>query len=226
MLKTARILLLALILCWAAAAPADDGMWLPHQMKTLDLKSLGLRMDPGDLYKTDGTGLMSAVVWFGGGTGEFVSSKGLILTNHHVAFGAIQRASDKDNDFIRNGFLAATMDKEIPAQGYTADVLLGYDDVTAEIQARLKPRMTPRQRYDAIEKATRDIVERAEKAGPDIRANVAAMYSGNSYYLFRFQRLRDVRLVYAPPQDIGNYGGDIDNWMWPRHTGDFTFLRA
>ena len=226
MLKTARILLLALILCWAAAAPADDGMWLPHQMKTLDLKSLGLRMDPGDLYKTDGTGLMSAVVWFGGGTGEFVSSKGLILTNHHVAFGAIQRAADKDNDYIRNGFLAASLDKEIPAQGYTADVLLGYDDVTAEIQARLKKGMTPRQRYDAIEKATRDIVARAEKAGPDIRANVASMYSGNEYHLFRFKRLRDVRLVYAPPQDIGNYGGDIDNWMWPRHTGDFTFLRA
>lgn len=222
--RFAGIALLALVAVLAAGA--DEGMWMPHQMKGLDLKALGLKMSPDDLYRTDGTGLMSAVVNLGGGTGEFVSPEGLILTNHHVAFGAIQRAASKEHDYIRDGFRARTRAEEIRAQGYTADVLLGYEDVTAKIRARLKPGMTPRARYDAIEKATKDIVAAAEKAGPDLRASVASMYSGNQYYLTTFKRLRDVRLVLAPPQDLGNFGGETDNWMWPRHTCDFSFLRA
>lgn len=205
---------------------ADEGMWMPHQMKMLNLQQLGLKMNPDDLYKKDGTGLMSAVVNLGGGTGEFVSSEGLILTNHHVAFGAIQRASGKEHDYITDGFLAKTRAEEIPAQGYTADILLGYDEVTARVLAKVKPKMTPRQKYDAIEAAVKEIVAEAEKAGPDIRASVVSMYSGNQYFLYRFKRIKDVRLVYAPPQDLGNYGGEVDNWMWPRHTCDFSFLRA
>lgn len=205
---------------------ADEGMWMPHQMRMLNLQQLGLKMNPDDLYKKDGTGLMSAVVNLGGGTGEFVSSEGLILTNHHVAFGAIQRASSKEHDYITDGFLALTREQEIPAQGYTADILLGYEEVTARVLSKVKPKMTLRQKYDAIEAAIKEIVAEAEKAGPDIRANVVSMYSGNQYYLYRFKRIKDVRLVYAPPQDLGNYGGEIDNWMWPRHTCDFSFLRA
>ncbi len=216
--------LLALVAVLAAGA--DEGMWMPHQMKDLDLKALGLKMNPDDLYKKDGTGLMSAIVNLGGGTGEFVSPEGLILTNHHVAFGAIQRAASKEHDYIKDGFLARTRAEEIRAQGYTADVLLGYEDVTAKITARLKPGMTPRARYDALEKATKDVVAAAEKAGADLRASVASMYSGNQYFLYTFKRLRDVRLVLAPPQDLGNFGGETDNWMWPRHTCDFSFLRA
>ncbi|HOI45037.1 MAG TPA: S46 family peptidase, partial [Candidatus Aminicenantes bacterium] len=131
MSKTPRGMIIACILAAAVLLPADEGMWLPHQMKDLQLKSQGLRMDPDDLYKTDGTGLMSAVVNLGGGTGEFVSAEGLILTNHHVAFGAIQRAASKEKDYIREGFLARGRQEEIPAKGYTADVLLGYEDVTA-----------------------------------------------------------------------------------------------
>ncbi len=205
---------------------ADEGMWMPHQMKMLNLQELGLKMNPDDLYKKDGTGLMSAVVNLGGGTGEFVSPEGLILTNHHVAFGAIQRASSKENDYITKGFLAHSRQEEIPAQGYTADILLGYEEVTGRVLAKVKAKMTPGQKYDAIENAIKEIVAEAEKTGPDIRARVASMYSGNQYYLYRFKRIKDVRLVYAPPQDLGNYGGDIDNWMWPRHTCDFSFLRA
>lgn len=205
---------------------ADEGMWMPHQMKMLNLQQLGLKMNPEDLYKTDGTGLMSAVVNLGGGTGEFVSPDGLILTNHHVAFGAIQRASSKEHDYITEGFLARSREEEIPALGYTADILLGYEEVTAKILSRVKPRMTPKQKYEAIDLAIKEIVAEAEKAGPDIRASVVSMYSGNQYYLYRFKRIKDVRLVYAPPQDLGNYGGEVDNWMWPRHTCDFSFLRA
>jgi len=205
---------------------ADEGMWMPHQMRSLDLKALGLQMNPDDLYKKDGTGLMSAVVNLGGGTGEFVSSEGLILTNHHVAYGAIQRAASKEHDYINDGFLSRTKGEEIPAQGYQAGVLLGYEDVTARVNAYFKPGMTPRQRYDAFDKAQKELIAEAEKASKDLRCTLASMYSGNAYYLYTFKQIRDVRLVYAPPQDLGNFGGETDNWMWPRHTCDFSFLRA
>lgn len=205
---------------------ADEGMWMPHQMKALNLRSMGLQMNPDDLYKKDGTGLMSAIVNLGGGTGEFVSGEGLVLTNHHVAYGAIQRASSKETDYINNGFMAAARGEEIPAQGYQAGVLIGYEDVTAKVNAYFKPGMTPRQRYDAYDKAQKELIAAGEKAGKDLRCTLAAMYSGNSYYLTTFKQIRDVRLVYAPPQDLGNFGGETDNWMWPRHTCDFSFLRA
>ena len=215
-----------LVLSMAIHSPSDEGMWMPHQMKDLNLNSLGLQMNPEDLYKKDGTGLMSAVVYLGGGTGEFVSSDGLILTNHHVAFGALQRASTTEEDYIQNGFIAWAKEEEIPAKGYIADVLLGYEEVTDQILSVVKPEMTYHQKYDAIEKVMKKIVADTEKQGEDLRARVANMYSGNQYYLFRFKRIKDIRIVCAPPQDLGNYGGDIDNWMWPRHTCDFTFLRA
>ena len=221
-----RSLILSFALILSIGIQADEGMWMPHQMKELDLVKLGLQMNPDSLFKKDGTGLMSAVVNLGGGTGEFVSPDGLILTNHHVAFGAIQRASTKEKDYLENGFLAMTRGEEIPAQGYTADVLLGYEEVTGRIAQSIKPGMSYIQVFYAIEKAQKELVAEAEKEGPDIRASVASMYSGNTYYLFRFKRLKDVRLVYAPPLDLGNFGGEVDNWMWPRHTCDFSFLRA
>jgi hypothetical protein len=214
------------ILSLVSVSSADEGMWMPHQMNNLNLKAKGLLMNPGDLYKQDGTGLMSAIVYLGGGTGEFVSPDGLILTNHHVAFGALQRAASKENDYIEDGFIAWSKEKEIPAQGYIADVLLGYEEVTKEIQSAVDSGLTPLEKYQAIDKAKKEIIAEAEKEGQDIRATVATMYSGNRHYLFRFKRLKDVRIVYAPPRDLGNFGGDTDNWMWPRHTCDFTFLRA
>ncbi len=210
----------------AIAGRADDGMWMPHQMKDLDLARLGLQMDPARLYAADGSGLMSAVVNLGGGTGEFVSTGGLILTNHHVAFGAIQRASDKNHDYIRDGFLAGERSLEIPSPGSIADVLLGYDDVTRAMTAVIKKSMTPRQRAEALDRQAKKLAAEAEKAAPDLSCSVRAMYSGTQYFLFRAKRIKDLRLVYAPPLAIGNFGGEVDNWMWPRHTGDFTFLRA
>lgn len=226
-MKALKILFVSiLVISLSLFCLADDGMWLPHQMKNLNLKALGLKMNPADLYRKDGTGLMSAVVHLGGGTGEFVSPKGLILTNHHVAFGALQRASTKEKDYIENGFIAWTKKEEIPAKGYIADVLLGYEDVTDQVLASLKPGMSYKQRYYALDKIKKELISQAEKEGKDIRASIASVYSGNKYYLFRFKRIRDIRLVYAPPRDLGNFGGDIDNWMWPRHTCDFSFLRA
>ena len=228
MLKILQPLVLVFLLTLVFSSPghADEGMWMPHQMKDLNLEAEGLKMNPDDLYKKDGTGLMSAVVHLGGGTGEFVSPHGLILTNHHVAFGALQRASDKDHDYIKNGFLARSMEMEIPAKGYIADVLIGYEDVTPTIMKEVKSRVTPLQRYKAIEKIKKQLIAKEERKANDRRCEVKSMYSGNKYYLFKFKRLRDIRLVYAPPHSIGNFGGDIDNWMWPRHSGDFSYIRA
>ncbi len=220
-------LLIGLVLFFTWFGAADEGMWMPHQMKELNLKSQGLKMDPGHLYKENDTGIMTAVVRIGrGGSGAFVSSKGLILTNHHVAFGVIQRASDKEHDYITNGFLAYTTAEEIPASGIYVNVLLGYRDVTPIVLKQLKPRMTPEQRYKTLDKIEKKLVAKAEKQGKDLYCLFKSMYSGNKYYLFTFKRLWDVRIVYAPPGAIGNYGGEVDNWMWPRHTCDFAFLRA
>lgn len=219
------LVIMLLFLTWFGAA--DEGMWMPHQMKELNLESQGLKMDPADLFKEDGTGIMNEVVRLGrGASGAFVSSKGLILTNHHVAFRAIQRASDKEHDYITNGFLAHTTAEEIPARGSYVNVLLGYRDVTPIVLKQLKPGMTPEQRYKVLERIEKKLVAQAEKQGKDLYCMFKSMYSGNKYYLFTFKRLWDVRIVYAPPNTIGNYGGDVDNWMWPRHTCDFTFLRA
>jgi len=201
-------------------------MWMPHHMKMLNLEEKGLEMSADDLYKADGTGLMSAVVDLGGGTGSFVSSKGLIFTNHHVAFGALQRASDPEHNYLKNGFLANNFNEEIKALGYTAGVLISYREVTKEIHTELKDDMTARERYDAIDLAEKKLVKEAEENGPDIFAETASMYAGNKYYIFIYKRIKDIRIVYAPPGDLGNYGGETDNWMWPRHTCDFTFLRA
>ena len=221
-----HLFVVVILFCITFSAIADDGMWMPHQMKDLNLKALGLEMNPDDLYKKDGTGLMSAVVSLGGGTGEFVSKNGLILTNHHVAFGGLQRASDTEHDYMNDGFIAWNREEELPAPGYIADVLIGYEEITKKILSVIKPGMTYREKYEAIDQARKKLIANAEKEGEDIRARVANMYSGNKYYLFLYKRIKDIRIVYAPPKDLGNFGGDIDNWMWPRHTCDFSFLRA
>jgi hypothetical protein len=205
---------------------ADEGMWMPHQMKMLNLADQGLEMNPEDLYKPDGTGLMSAVVDLGGGTGSFVSDQGLIFTNHHVAFGAIQRASTPEHNYLVDGFMAKNNSEEILAPGYTAGVLLNYEDITDAINENLTQKMSAMERYKAIDKAKKELIAKAEASAEDRFAEIASMYSGNKYYLFTYKKIKDVRIVYAPPGALGNFGGEIDNWMWPRHTCDFTFLRA
>ena len=218
------ILLMFLLL--QSSSVADEGMWMPHQMAMLNLESQGLKMDPDDLYKDDGTGLMSTIVNLGGGTGSFVSENGLILTNHHVAFGALQRASDPEHNYLQDGFLAKTLSEELPSPGSVCRVLIRYEDITETINQNLNKQMSPLERYNAIDKAKKKIVKDAESKEADIYATVASAYSGNQYFLYIYKNIRDVRIAYAPPRDLGNFGGEIDNWMWPRHTCDFTFFRA
>lgn len=220
------IIIVLTVLLLNSILTADEGMWMPHQMQELQLDKLGLKMNPADLYKEDGFGLMNAIVNLGGGTGTFVSKEGLILTNHHVAFSTIQQASDANNDYLKNGFIAWDKKEELPAIGKYADVLISYEEITEKIISKIHPDMSLEEKWQTLDKEQKKIIKAMEAESPDTRIKIAATFNGKDYFLYKFKRLRDIRIVYAPPLDIGNFGGEIDNWMWPRHTADFTFLRA
>jgi hypothetical protein len=223
----ARFLVLAALAGFGAATTgADEGMWPITEVAGLDLAARGIRVAAGDIFNPEGLGLVNGVVQLTGCTGSFVSDRGLILTNHHCAFGAIQDASTMERDYLALGFLARSLGDEIPARGYTARITESYRDVSAEVLRAVKPAMSPAERTKAVERKSKEIVAAAEKAAPGLRAEVAEMFAGKTYLLFLYTYLKDIRLVYAPPQGIGNFGGEEDNWVWPRHTGDFSFMRA
>lgn len=217
------LLVASLVLSFVFTVKADEGMWLLNQLSQLNLKEKGLEIPVEDIYRPGQIGLASAVVNLGGASAELVSPDGLILTNHHVAFGAVQRASTAGTDYLTNGFLAKTRDEELPAPGYVARVLLEMKDVTDQILKGMDKIKDPVKRMKAIEKRMKQMEEEIEKQREDFDARIASMYSGKQYILFKYQRFEDVRMVFIPPRAIGNYGGDVDNWMWPRHTGDFSF---
>ncbi len=226
------ILLISSLLVTPFASLADEGMWQPDAIDKLplgQLKKRGFELKPEDVYSLTKPSLKDAIVQISiGGTGSFVSPEGLILTNHHVAFGAVTRASSSENDYITKGFLAKARTEEMAAQGYTVSVTEGYKDVTAEVLSAVKPEMSPEERTRAISARQQEIAKAAstgrEKEG--IRTQVVEATGGYQYFLYTYLTLRDVRLVYAPPKSIGYFGGDPDNFEWPRHCGDFAFLRA
>ncbi len=210
--------------CVSMPAAADEGMYPISDLQKLNLKAKGLAIDPAEIYSKDKS-LVFAIVSVGA-TGSFVSPDGLFITNHHVAFGAVQAASTKERDYLRNGFLAPSPADEIQARGMTARITESFRDVSPEVLRAVTPAMDDAARTKAIERRTKEIVARAEKENPGRRAEVAEMFIGRTYVLFLYTYLKDVRIVYVPPLSIGNFGGEDDNWMWPRHTGDFSFLRA
>ncbi len=197
-----------------------------NQLENLDLESKGLKIGVSDIYNTDKPALYNAIIQLGGGTASFVSQDGLIVTNHHVAYTAIQRASSEQNDYLTNGFLAANRTDEIPAQGYTARLLQEMKDVTSEITSSVIDITDPDERQRKIQEKIQAMTDLIEEGKTDIQARVSQTYNGKEYYLFIYKTFKDVRVVYAPPDMIGRFGGDIDNWMWPRHTGDFSFMRV
>ncbi|AMJ58205.1 MULTISPECIES: S46 family peptidase [Stenotrophomonas] len=210
----------------AVAAHANEGMWMPTQLPELakTLKEAGFKGDPTQLADVTAPPL-SAVVRVGGGTGAFVSDDGLLLTNHHVAYGVIQYNASKEHNFIDDGFIAQGRDDERAANpDYRVLVTGGFDKVTDEVLKDARGK-TGRGYYDAVESARKRIVADCEAEG-GVRCSVANMYYGSDFYRIRQLELTDIRLVYAPPRAIGNYGDEVDNFMWPRHTGDFTLLRA
>ena len=223
------LIIVVLVALVAVAAPsfADEGMWLLGQIPELEptLKAMGMQLSPKEIWDpTTNTGLASATPWLGGCSSSFVSPDGLIITNHHCAFGAIQMNSTPEHDYITDGFLAATRAEELPYKAGRVTVLKGYEDVTRAVTSTLKSGMEPEARARAIDLREKQLVAACEKDG--LRCRVGEMFGGGKYYLFRQLELRDVRLVYAPPLSIGEYGGEVDNWVWPRHTGDYSFLRA
>jgi hypothetical protein len=223
-----RLIPFIFVLLLAANATADEGMWPVYSLDKLDwvaMKSRGLTLEQNEIYSPGGRSLAHAVVSLGGGTGSFVSPNGLIITNHHVAESAIQRQSTVEQDYLRAGFLASTMAEEIPAPGYSAYVLKGVTDVTDRVLAALDDSMTDSARYEAVDSISKQIIRECEES-EGIKCSVSRMFGGRQYMAYTYLQLRDVRIVYAPPGAIGNFGGEIDNWMWPRHTGDFAFLRA
>ncbi|MFC5576654.1 S46 family peptidase [Lysobacter niabensis] len=226
-MSTMRCRLLALsLLLLGARAHADEGMWMPSQLPDIakQLKATGFKGNPRDLAEL-ARPPMNAVVKVGGASGAFVSGEGLVLTNHHVAFGVIQYNSKPGRDLIKDGYIAVDRNAELPANpDYRVLVTTGFDRITDRILGDAKGKQG-RAYYDAVDTATKAAVADCERE-PGYRCSVANMYYGTDFYLVRQLELRDVRLVYAPPNDIGNYGGEVDNFVWPRHTGDFTLLRA
>ncbi len=225
--KQGRLLLsLILLLVFTVPRSAEEGMWPIHEIGKLDLPALGFKVSAAEIFTPGQTSLTDAIVNLSGGTGSFVSDRGLIITNHHVAFSAIQRASSVEKDYLTRGFLAESLEAEVPALGFTARIIESCRDVSPQILGRIRRNLDYAARTRIIDSRIKKMILQAEKENPGKRAEVAEMFPGKTYMLFLYTYLRDVRLVYAPPLSIGNFGGETDNWVWPRHTGDFTFLRA
>lgn len=205
---------------------ADEGMYPISEIHKLNLKAKGLKIDVKELYNPNGISLIDAIVNVGGCTGSFVSNDGLILTNHHCAFGAVQAASSKERDYVTDGFLAQTRGEEIIARGLTVRITESYRDVSKEVLSGVDDTMDLAGRARAIDRKMKEIAVETEKKNPGKRAEVSEMFAGKTYVLFIYTNLRDVRLVYVPPRSIGEFGGENDNWVWPRHTGDFSFVRV
>jgi hypothetical protein len=204
----------------------EEGMIPISEVKNLNLKERGILLLPEEVFDPDGISLVDGICRVNGCTGSFVSSGGLIITNHHCAYSAIQQASTPENDFLANGFQARSLEEEIQAPGYVVRVTESYEDVSEQVLSVVQPGMDFLSRTKAIDRKSRELEKAAETDNPGLRAEVAEMFAGKTYGLFLYTYLRDVRLVFAPPASVGNFGGEVDNWEWPRHTGDFAFMRA
>ncbi len=225
-----RILGLLTALCVSVSAMADEGMWmLPYLQKTniKKMKTLGCKLSAEDIYSADKSSLKDAIVIFGNGcTGEIVSPEGLLLTNHHCGFGSIQALSSVEHDYLKNGFWAMSQTEELPAPGLSVRFIRKIMDVTPEIAGNV-PSTAGQEEY---EKTTSENIEalktKLEAEYPDMQIQIESFFEGNRFFAFVVERFTDVRLVGTPPQSIGKFGGDTDNWMWPRHTGDFSIFRV
>ena len=227
--RTLRIVFVAALAAIGSfSAKADEGMWLPSliSQRIADMQEKGFTLSAEDIYSINQASLKDAVVLFGGGcTGELVSPEGLLLTNHHCGYSQIQQHSSVEHDYLRDGFWAMTRDEELPNKGLNVRFLERMDDVTAVILKGYEPTMTEDQRVELVRKNSQALIEEVTKQGKGLKATVEALYYGNQYFLFIYREYNDVRLVGAPPSSIGKFGGETDNWIWPRHTGDFSMFR-
>ncbi len=222
------ISVIALSLICGASASADEGMWLPALISERigDMQAKGFTLTAEDIYSINQASLKDAVVLFGGGcTGELVSPEGLLLTNHHCGYSQIQKHSSVDHDYLRDGFWAMTRAEELPNPGLGVSFLEYMEDVTDKVLKGYEDSMTEEERQALVKKNSQKLIDEAVSGGKGLEASVEPLFYGNKYYMFVYRTYTDVRLVGAPPSSIGKFGGDTDNWMWPRHTGDFSIFR-
>ena len=228
------VIALAMTLVVPNAVRADEGMWLLSLIgkNYQDMQKAGFKLTPEDIYNINQSCLKDAIVGLGNAgtpfwhfcTGEIISSKGLVSTNHHCGYGKLQEHSTVEHDYLRDGFWAYSMDQELPNPGLTASILVRMEDVTDQVKKALTDEMSESDRATAIEKVSKQIADDAVK-GTQYNAQVKPMFNGNQFFLFVHIIYKDVRLVGAPPSSMGKFGGDTDNWSWPRHTCDFSMFR-
>ena len=214
-----RILAIVAALAVSVSAMADEGMWLLpllNQMNKKDLKAAGCKLTPEEIYSINKTSLKDAIVQFGGGcTGEMISAQGLVITNHHCGYSSIQSLSTDEHNYLMDGYWAKNTAEEIPAPGLSVTFLISMEDVTSIIE-----------KAENQEAKMEELVKAANAANPHCQAEVESFYNENVYYLIVYKTYRDVRFVAAPPASMGKFGGETDNWMWPRHTCDFSMFRV
>jgi hypothetical protein len=208
---------------------ADEGMWIPlliDRLNYTDMQEMGLNLTPEEIYSVNHSSLKDAIVIFGGGcTGEIISPDGLLLTNHHCGYGTIQSHSTVEHDYLSDGFWAMSREEELANPGLSVRFLIRIEDVTDRVLSSLSDSMGEEERNEKIRAVSKEIEEEA-KGDTHYSAGVRSFFHGNEFYLFVYEIYRDVRLVGAPPSSIGKFGADTDNWMWPRHTGDFSLFRV
>ena len=229
-MKKLGLLLTLAILFGAMPVKADEGMWLLPLLEKLNIKKMqemGCKLTAEDIYSINNSSLKDAIVHFGGGcTGEIVSDKGLLFTNHHCGYGAIQKLSSVEHDYLKDGYWAKNLSEELPAQGLSVTFIDKFVDVTERLNkavAKAKDEADYKKRWD---KEVEKIKAEATKADPTLNARVTSFYNDNMYLLITSRTFKDIRFVGAPPSSIGKFGADTDNWMWPRHTGDFSVFRV
>jgi hypothetical protein len=227
-LSTMRKILLALVLCaLAQQSIAKEGMWLPfllQQLNEKDMQSMGLKITAQDIYSESKSSLKDAVLIFGSGcTGEVISKEGLVLTNHHCGYGTVNGLSSLQNDYLRYGFWAKNNGEELPCTGLSVTFIVKIVDVTATLTKDLSDDLTDTARSAELGRRQKALIKENTKDG--YGANIKSFFSDNKYFMFITEKFTDVRLVGFPPNGIGKFGGDTDNWAWPRHTGDFSLFR-
>jgi len=223
------VIFLSVLFALQLPAKADEGMWLPFMISEElyeEMARMGLNLTPEEVFSFTEPGIKDAVVSFGGFcTAEIISDRGLLLTNHHCGYGRIQNHSSVDNDLLTNGFWAMSTEEELPNEGLFVRFLVSVEEVTLKILEAVTPEMTEQERILAIRERSRELSDAATE-GTHYTATVSSMFAGNFFYLFTYETFNDVRLAGAPPSSIGAFGGDTDNWEWPRHTGDFALFRV
>lgn len=229
-MKRIFVLLVGLSLIFQSSATADEGMWLPsliHKLNIGEMQEMGMELSADEIYSINNSSLKDAIVALDRGscTGELISAQGLLLTNHHCGFDEIQTHSSVENDYLQDGFWAKTKEEELPNPGKTVSFLVRVEDVTDQLLEELEDDLNFAERNAAIQRKSFEIQKEATD-DTHYDARVQSLFEGNRYYLFVYETFRDVRLVGAPPKSIGKFGGDTDNWMWPRHTGDFALFRV